>query len=136
MSQKGVRAAGLVLRIPLGVCLVFHGAPKVIDLFGSHDTGWVDRVASLGLSPAVPAAAAIATGEVLAGLAMVLGVFPRVAGSVIVAIMLGAIWAVTGERGYSIHNAGYEYNVALIAMAIAVMLIGPGAYAFRLQKAD
>ena len=34
----------------------------------------------------------------------------------------GAIWTVTGAKGYSILKNGYEYNIALIAMGIGALL--------------
>ena len=52
----------------------------------------------------------------------------------IIAIMVGAIWTVTWEKGYFSYNGGWEYNLALIAMATTVFFNGPGAYAYQLKK--
>ena len=43
--------------------------------------------------------------------------------------MLVAVFKVTGKNGYWITSNGSEYSVAIIAVAIAVALSGPGAYA-------
>ncbi|MDA1570191.1 oxidoreductase, partial [Bacillus cereus] len=42
--------------------------------------------------------------------------------------MLMAIFTVHGKNGYWVTQNGYEYNLMLIAVAIGVALIGPGAY--------
>jgi putative oxidoreductase len=134
MSHQGQRLASFLLRITLGVCFCVHGWPKVAQLFGERVPGnWVVTVQSLGLEPAWLFAGLIALGEALAGTAMLLGLFPRLASLTIIAIMVGAICTVQWEKGYS---GGWEYNVALIAMAAAVFLTGPGAYAYKLKKHD
>ena len=130
MSQRGPSYASFFLRITLGVCFCIHGWPKVAKLFGGD---WVSQVESMGLEPAWLFAASIAFGEALAGTAMLLGLFHKVAALAIIAIMVGAIWTMTGRHGYS-GPGGFEYNVALIAMALSVMLTGPGAYAYKLEK--
>ena len=47
----------------------------------------------------------------------------------IVAAMVVAIVKVTGKNGYWITAEGYEYSLAIIAVAVGVALTGPGAYA-------
>jgi putative oxidoreductase len=43
--------------------------------------------------------------------------------------MIVAIAKVHGPNGYWITQNGYEYNLAIIAVAVGVALIGPGQYA-------
>lgn len=71
---------------------------------------------------------AVAWGEVAGGLALLLGLLTRVAAAGMVIIQLGAIFLVTGARGFiGAADVGYEYNIALIAMSLALVLLGGGA---------
>ncbi len=73
---------------------------------------------------------AVAWGELLGGLALLLGILTRLAAVGLIAIQAGAIWTVTAAVGFSPeHGGGYEYNVALIAMCLALVLTGGGSLA-------
>lgn len=39
-----------------------------------------------------------------------------------------AIITVSAKNGYDITKGGYEYNLAIIAAALGILLTGPGAY--------
>jgi uncharacterized membrane protein YphA (DoxX/SURF4 family) len=70
---------------------------------------------------------AVAWGELLGGVAMILGFLTRVAAIGLIAIQVGAIALVTAPRGFSFGaGGGYEYNLALLAMCAAVVVMGPG----------
>jgi uncharacterized membrane protein YphA (DoxX/SURF4 family) len=72
----------------------------------------------------------VAWGELLGGVAMLLGFLTRWAALGLVIIQIGAIATVTYARGFSAAGgAGYEYNVALIGMCLALMLTGGGRLA-------
>jgi len=68
-------------------------------------------------------------GEMGGGLLFALGLLTPLAAVVITVTMLVAIFTVTGKNGYWATNEGYEYSVAIIAVAVGVALTGPGAYA-------
>jgi uncharacterized membrane protein YphA (DoxX/SURF4 family) len=69
----------------------------------------------------------VAWGELLGGVAMLLGFLTRWAGLGLVIIQIGAIATVTWAKGFSAGGgAGYEYNVALIGMCLGLMLTGGG----------
>jgi len=133
MSQRGPAYASFFVRITLGACFCLHGWPKVAKLFGGE---WVEQVGNMGLEPAWLFAGAIAFGEALAGTALLLGLFHKLAALVIIVIMVGAIWTVHGKNGYFLADSGFEYNLALIALAVSVFFHGPGAYAFHLKKKE
>ncbi len=42
--------------------------------------------------------------------------------------MLVAIITVHGKNGFWVTENGFEYNLILIAVAVGIALIGPGAY--------
>ena len=69
----------------------------------------------------------VAWGELLGGIAMLLGFLTRWAALGLVIIQIGAIATVTFAKGFSAGGgAGYEYNLALIGMCLALMLTGGG----------
>jgi uncharacterized membrane protein YphA (DoxX/SURF4 family) len=71
---------------------------------------------------------AVAWGELLCGIAMLLGLFTRVAALGLVVIMVGAIYMVTGAQGFSNPaGGGYEYNLAILAICVVLLIKGSGA---------
>ncbi len=67
-------------------------------------------------------------GELLAGLLFLLGLLTPVAGLLVLATMAVAIAKVHGPKGFFVQNGGYEYNLVLIIAAVALALVGPGAF--------
>jgi putative oxidoreductase len=111
----------LVLRVGLAVIFIFHGLGKV-----NENTDWGSNW-NAGLP--VAQQIAVAWGELLGGVALVIGFLTRIAALGIIAIMAGAIATVHGPKGFSLQDGGYEYNFALIVIAAAVVLLGPGTLA-------
>jgi uncharacterized membrane protein YphA (DoxX/SURF4 family) len=73
---------------------------------------------------------AVAWGELVGGIALLLGFLTRWAALGLVIIQVGAIFTVTGAKGfYFAGGGGYEYNLALVAMCVAVLLLGGGTLA-------
>jgi uncharacterized membrane protein YphA (DoxX/SURF4 family) len=69
----------------------------------------------------------VAWGELVGGVAMLLGFLTRWAALGLVIIQIGAIATVTYARGFSAAGgAGYEYNLALVGMCLALLLTGGG----------
>ena len=119
--------AGLVLRVMVGVVFVFHGGQKLFGAFGGPGiVGFTGYLQSLGL-PLPEVNAYLASGaEFFCGLALILGVWVRLAAIPLIITMIVAIASVTGKNGFSIVNSGYEYNLVLIVALISMVL----------QKAD
>jgi uncharacterized membrane protein YphA (DoxX/SURF4 family) len=73
---------------------------------------------------------AVAWGELLGGIALLLGLLTRVAALGLIIIQVGAIATVTAGKGFSVNaGGGYEYNIALIAMCLALVIMGGGTWA-------
>ncbi len=70
----------------------------------------------------------VAWGEFLGGIALLTGIMTRLAALGIMGIMGGAIYTVTGAKGFSLLTGGYEYNFALIAMCLVLVIMGAGAF--------
>ena len=137
MSERTERSKDIGifgLRIVLGLCFVLHGLQKVVGAFGGSGLGgFVSNMRDLGVTAPALTAYAVAFGELLGGAAMLVGFFHRVAAIIILVIMAGGIFYVHGQNGYFNSNHGFEYNLALMAMAFCVLIGGPGAYAYRME---
>ena len=113
--------ASLALRVGLGTIFIYHGWGKVFAPEHRWGTKWHDN-----LEPILQAA--VAWGELLGGVALLIGFLTPVAAAGIIAIMAGAIAQVHGKHGFGLPK-GYEYNFALIIMCVALILIGSGSFA-------
>jgi putative oxidoreductase len=116
--------AVLVLRVVLAVIMIYHGWPKLTDLGGTIE-GFT------GMGVPLPALSAIfaTVAEVGGGLLLLIGVLTDVAGLLIAIDMLGAIVVVHAKNGFAVNEGGFEWPLALLAMALAIALAGPGRYA-------
>lgn len=119
----------LIIRLVVGLTFAGHGAQKLFGWFGGYGLkgtgGWLE---SIGVKPGVLMAAIAGLLELAGGLFFAAGVFTWVGALFIVATMVVAIATVHGKNGYWVTSNGFEYNLILIAIAIGVALIGPGAY--------
>ncbi len=118
----------LALRLALGLVFVGHGAQKAFGAFGGPGLdGAAGFMASLGLKPAKFWAAVAAYGELLGGLSVIFGLLTPLGALFIVASMAVAIAKVHGPKGFWIQNGGYEYNLVLLAAALALAATGAGS---------
>lgn len=118
----------MLLRISIGIVFVAHSAYLKLVVFTLPGTA--QFFASIGLPG--PLAYIVFTVEVIAGVALILGVYTRYAAIALIPIALGATWAHLGAGWlFSNEGGGWEYPLFLsIALAVQVLL-GSGAYAFR-----
>ena len=111
----------LILRIALGVIFIYHGFPKLKNAKGVAQ--------AMGMSTAF--VLLIGLMETLGGIGALLGIFTQVAGILIGLVMLGALklklfkWKVP----FSAHDKmGWEFDLILLAVALALLFLGAGAY--------
>ncbi|MFO1519804.1 MAG: DoxX family protein [bacterium] len=122
----------LLLRLALGAIFIVHGGQKVFGwLHGPGLDGWVAMMGKSGV-PAFMAYLAAFT-EFGGGIAVVLGLLTRLAGLGLASVMAVAIWQVHWKNGFFLNwflepgkGHGYEYNLALIAMALCLVFAGAG----------
>jgi putative oxidoreductase len=114
-----------LLRLALATIFIYHGLGKV----GGEGTQWGAHWITSEGAPAAPIQLAVAWGELIGGIALALGFLTRAAAIGIIIIMIGAIANVHGQHGFSLAKGGYEYNFAIIAMALCLVLSGPGPFA-------
>ncbi len=127
MTTSTLNHGAFVTRITLGIILLAHGALKV---FTFTIPGTVAFFESLGI-PAVFAYLTI-FGEIAGGLALILGVYPRLVALLSMPILFGAVWTHIGNGWlFSNPNGGWEFPVALVALSVAVALQGAGSFALK-----
>lgn len=117
----------LALRIPTGIIFAAHGAQKLFGWFGGYGLeGTGQWMASIGLTPGYSMALLAGSAEFFGGLALVLGLFVRPAAAVLAFSMLVAILTVHIGKGLFVTNNGYEYALALLAIAVSLVVTGGG----------
>ena len=113
-----------LIRIHFGVILLAHGWLKV-SVFTVDGT--VNYFASIGL-PAVIAYLVI-FGELVGGLALILGIQTRLVSLFTVPIVLGAAIMHSGNGWlHSASGGGWEYAASLTVIAVAITLMGSGNF--------
>jgi putative oxidoreductase len=120
----------LFLRAVVGVLFVGHGLQKLTRWFGGHGlAGTGQWLEGIGLRPGRPWALLAGVLETAGGVLLALGLFTPLGTVFISAVMLMAIARVHWAKGPWIVNGGYEHALTQLAAAVAVALVGPGAYA-------
>jgi putative oxidoreductase len=124
--------AALLLRVSLGGLFLAHAGLK---FFVFTPAGTAKFFGSVGLPPEL--AYLVIAAEVLAGVALILGVWTRIVAIAAVPILLGAIFTVHAAAGFSFTNphGGWEYPAFWTVALLVQSLLGDGAYALRLSGA-
>lgn len=116
--------APLVLRLAIGGLMAYHGFEK----FSGGITGVEGMFQTVGVPSPGVAAPAVAVIEIVAGIALIVGIGTRVAAAALAVILFGAIFYVKTDLGIisSEPMPGAELDIALIAGLVALALVGPG----------
>jgi putative oxidoreductase len=118
----------LILRVVMGLTLAAHGSQKLFGWFeGPGPAGTTGMFTKLGFR--LPAAMALMAGaaEFFGGLLFAAGLVTPFAAIALIVVMLNAIIAIHWQKGFFVTAGGYEYNLAIIAIATAVSATGPGS---------
>jgi putative oxidoreductase len=132
----------LAARLTLGICMLPHGLQKLQNFSMTME--------KMGANVPKPLVFLVIMAESFGALGLILGVFSRFCAFGIGLVMIGAIWMVHGQWGFRLldpvnpnpKEMGYEYNLALLGLSVAVMLAGSGAFSFdrwltkRMQRTD
>ena len=114
----------LVLRIVVGVTFFAHGWLKFHGMGMPGTTGFFT---SLGIPMPAVMAWVVVLVEMLAAIALILGIFTLPAGLLLTVDMIGVL--LTAKRGGSlIGPKSYELEINLLAAAFALALVGPGMF--------
>jgi len=114
-------AAILLVRIAVGVVFIVHGWQKLALLD--------DMVTFFGLIGLAPFWVYVVSFiEIVAGLAVLLGIFTRYGAALLAAVALVALLKVHYANGFFIGNGGYEFVLVLFLASVALFLSGSGGY--------
>jgi putative oxidoreductase len=120
----------LFLRVIVGLLLFAHGAQKLFGWFGGPGLrGTAGFFGSLGFKRQhlLPMAVMAGVSE-SSGLLFALGFLTPFAALAIASVMVVAVGTVHWRNGLWVTNGGYEFNLVLWAVAIAVAASGPGRF--------
>ncbi|TVO32424.1 DoxX family protein [Vibrio algivorus] len=125
--QSPASYAPLILRVPTGITLMAHGSQKLFGWFGGGGLeGTGQFMSSLGLEPGVLMAFLAGSGEFFGGLFLLIGLLTRPSAFVVAFTMLVAILSVHISNGLFLANGGYEFGLALLAIAVSLLVSGSG----------
>jgi putative oxidoreductase len=133
-----------VLRLALGTVFIAHGAQKLFGIWGGGGlSSTAGGFAQLGLEPSYALAIAAGAAEFGGGLLLVLGAFTVPSAAVLLMVMLVAVWKVHLANGFFLNwnnvpgqGHGFEFNLALMAALVCLMLTGPGALSIDGRRAE
>ena len=115
------------LHVTLGGLIAAHGAQKLFGWFGGPGLdATADMFDQLGLRPGRMHAPLAGSAEFFGGIALILGLLTPFAAAVVIGVMTAAILSIHLPNGFFNTNKGYEFNLALIAIAFALAGAGPG----------
>jgi putative oxidoreductase len=119
----------VLLRVVAGLTLAAHGSQKLFGSFGGSGTaGTRNFFAGLGFRTPLAMAFIAGISELGGGLLFAFGLVTPFAALALTLVMLNAIGTVHWKKGFFNSAGGYEYNVLIIATAVAVTAAGPGRF--------
>jgi putative oxidoreductase len=118
-----------LMRLVLGLIFLGHGGQKALGFWGGYGWHGTIRMFTTGLHiPAFFAGCAI-LAEFLGGILLLAGFLSRFAALAIAIVMMVAILKVHFHNGLlgGPQGEGYEYPLALLALAVLIIFKGGGA---------
>ncbi len=105
------------LRASIGAIFIVHSLKK-------FDPSWQEWLTSIGMPPEMQLPIALA--EFIGGILLITGVLTRVTGSIFAVILLGAIFHIRWENGFFVSKGGWEWDLAMLAIVLAIVVTGHG----------
>ena len=137
MLNNKFEASTLILRVILGITFFVHGLVKFQGGI-ENIVGWFDSIGLPGFL-----AYGVASVEMIGGAALVLGLGSRIVSGLLALLMIGATVKVKLSVGFLGNGqmAGYELDLALLAMAVFIAINGSKMFAldqliFKGQKEE
>lgn len=126
--------APLIARVFLGLVMFPHGAQKILGIWGGH--GLNATMESFNQWFAFPffLTFLVAIAEFFGSIALIVGFCSRFSAGSIIAVMLGAIYFVTGNHFFMNwysqpgRGEGFEFHLLAIALGLIVLISGGGKY--------
>jgi putative oxidoreductase len=119
----------LILRMVVGLTLIFHGTQKLLGWFGGSGlTQVMQGFAKQGFKPVWLWVGLVILGEVGGGLSLASGFLTPLGAAGIFGAMFMATFKSHWKKGFFASRGGYEYPLVLLTVSLALGLIGPGNY--------
>ncbi len=126
--------AGLILRVALGGVIFAHGAQKLLGWYGGF--GFDGTMGFFTQKMGLPwlVAFLVIIGESIGSLGLIAGLLTRFTAASFIVIMLGAIVTVHLRQGFFMNwfgqqqGEGFEYHLLVIAMSLALLVVGGGKW--------
>lgn len=120
----------LILRLTVGVLMLFHGVAKIMN------PGTVDYIGGVLAGAGLPSflAYGVYVGEVVAPVMLILGIYSRYAAIIVVVNMLFAIGLMhSGELFLLTDHGGWRLELQGFYLfgAVAIMFLGSGSQAVK-----
>lgn len=117
----------LVLRLVLGLLIIQHGIAKILG-----GIAWLGPVLAAHHLPGF-VAYGVYVGEVIAPILIIIGLYTRIGGVLIVINMLFAFWLVHLPHLFTLDNGHWAFGLQGIFLfsGVAVALMGSGRFAAR-----
>jgi putative oxidoreductase len=114
-------------RVVVGATMFAHGAQKLFGWFGGYGPDATGQAfEGMGLKPGKTAATAAGAAEAGGGALLAAGFLTPLGSAATIGVMTQAIETVHKPKGFFNTEGGFEYNLVLIASAVALADIGPG----------
>ncbi|MCH9812805.1 MAG: DoxX family membrane protein [Epsilonproteobacteria bacterium] len=123
--------AKLILRVSVGVMMLFHGASKVL-----HGTGFIEGMLTDKGLPAFMAYG-VYVGEIIAPILLIIGFYTRISAAILAFNMVVAIGLVhMGEiLKLTEHGAwAIELQMFYLVTAVVIFLLGAGQYSLDYKR--
>ncbi len=118
----------LLLRLMLGVLMLFHGYAKIAKGVSGIET------ALMGIGLPAWVAYGVYVGEILVPLLIIVGYYARAGGALIVVNMIFAIMLSHSKQWFDLGRSGgwaLELQGFFLLTGLVILLIGPGRFAIN-----
>jgi putative oxidoreductase len=126
-------------RLLLGAVFFAHGAQKALGWFDGQGLNATLSTFTGHMGIPSPLAVLAILAEFLGGIALILGLFSRIAAFAIGVNMLVAIALVHSQNGFFMnwtgHQSGEGFEFHLLALGLVLVIVTQGAGAFSLDRA-
>ena len=118
----------LLLRLTVGLTFAAHGSQKLFGWFGGPGlNGTAQFFEMLGFRPSRRQALLAGLLETIGGFLLAVGFVTPLAAAAVIGVMVVAVFSVHIQKGFFVHNGGYEYNLVLAVAALTLAFTGPGS---------
>lgn len=126
----------MLLRLTLAAVFFPHGAQKVLGWFGGHGLTATYGMFTQTMGIPGPLVWMVFAAEFLGPIGLLFGFLTRVAAFGIFCVMAAAVWMVHAKVGFFMNwsgrmpagSEGFEFHLLALALCLAVMVRGGGAF--------